>query len=110
MFKRLAALAALVVLCARCAAVSLKSRQNYVKYRADLTPAIERAILAGEVAIGMTEDDVWASIGRPDRVNRSTYEFGTRVQFCYDNIGSRFNFNKYRYVYFENDKVTSWSQ
>ena len=92
------------------AATTLASRKRYIENSPPLSHEIEAAILAGEVCMNMTEMDVEASIGRPDHVNRDTFKFGTRTHFCYDSIGSNFNFNQYRYVYFENGKVTSWSQ
>ena len=76
---------------------TLTSRKHYVE-NAALAPEIERAILAGEVCMKMTEDDVIASIGRPDHINRDTYQFGTKTQFVYDTYGSRFNINQYRDV------------
>jgi outer membrane protein assembly factor BamE (lipoprotein component of BamABCDE complex) len=98
------------LLAACLAGTTLRSRQKYVASHAEMSREIQNAILAGEICMGMTEDQVVAAMGMPNHVNRSTYEFGTRVQFAYDAIGSNFNFNKYSYVYFENGKVTSWSQ
>lgn len=114
MIRRLAALAALVVafgLAAGClAGTTLRSREKYIAAHPETTNAVRTAILNGEVIIGMTEQEVSVSIGMPDHVNRSTYSWGTTAQFCYDEVGANFNFNRYRYVYFENGKVTSWDQ
>ncbi len=110
MSKRFAALAAVMVFCAACAAVSQKAKARYIGHHPEMSEQVKAAILGGYLIMGMTEGQVTASIGMPDRVNEDTYEFGTRTQYCYENIGTRFNFNRYRYVYFENGKVTSWSQ
>ena len=114
MFKRLAAIAALALSCgliAGClAGTTLRSREQYVATHHPMTQEVRAAILAGTLVMGMTEEEVVASIGQPNDINRSTYAHGTTAQFCYDEIGFNFNFNRYRYVYFENYKVTSWDQ
>ncbi len=114
MLKKIAALAALLVvfgLEAGCiAGTTLGSRQKYVASNPGLDPQIKAAIIEGTLCMGMSERDVVASIGYPDRVNRDTYQYGTRAQFCYNEIGGNFNFNRFRYVYFENGRVTSWSE
>jgi hypothetical protein len=46
------------------------------------------------VRIGMSQEDVLSSSwGRPERVNRTTYSFGTHEQWVYGNS---------QYLYFEN--------
>lgn len=113
MKKHIAAIAALVIVCnlAACmAGTTLRSRQRYVANHHNLTPDVRQAILGGTIIMDMTEDQVAASLGPPNHVNRSTYSWGTTTQFCYDEIGFNFNFNRYRYVYFENGRVTSWQQ
>jgi hypothetical protein len=52
------------------------------------------------VAIGMTKEQVIAALGRPYNFNRSTYSFGVHEQWVYGEYGSK-------YVYFEDDIVTS---
>lgn len=80
---------------------SLKWREAYVKASPWLTPAVERAILNGDVIIGMTMDEVVGSRGRPQQVNRTVTAYGTSTQW----VMRGFN---YRYIYFENGKVTAW--
>ena len=109
--KRSLFLAVIPILMAACmAGTTLGSRQKYVAQHPGLAKEVYNAILAGEICMGMTRDQVVASLGYPDRVHEDTYQSGTRTQFCYDQIGANFNFNRYHYVYFENDRVTSWSQ
>ena len=51
------------------------------------------------VSIGMTKQEVLDSNwGEPERINKSTYSWGTKEQWVYPN---------YNYLYFENDKLTS---
>lgn len=110
MFRRFAAAAAAVLIFAACAAVSQKAKARYIGHHPEMSAEVKAAILGGYIIMGMNEGQVTASIGMPNHVNRDTYDFGTRTQYCYDEIGFNFNFNHYRYVYFENGKVTSWSQ
>lgn len=52
-----------------------------------------------EPQIGMTADEVRQSIwGEPDDINKSTYSWGVKEQWCYSD---------YRYIYFEDGIVTS---
>jgi len=85
------------------------NRRDYVAAHPELTPEIKAAIMNREVVMGMTELDVVASIGSPRKINRDTYAFGERAQFVYEDY-SRYIRPKYTYVYFENRRVTSWSQ
>ena len=52
--------------------------------------------------IGMTKEQVEKGAwGKPNRINKTTYEWGTTEQWCYSNS---------RYVYFKNGKVTAISE
>ncbi len=115
MQRGIAALAVLILLFGlACAAggalyVSDASRAKFLRENPGTTDEVRRAILAGELLVGMNESEVVAAIGRPDKINRSTYSFGTTAQLCYDSYGP-FARAKYSYVYFENGRVTSWQQ
>ncbi len=60
----------------------------------------KEAIAHGLVYIGMTVRALEASLGRPDRINTSTGEWGTRKQYVYGDYGP--------YVYVEDGAVTSY--
>jgi hypothetical protein len=60
-------------------------------------------ILRREIRIGMTDDMIIIIKGKPREINRSVYSFGTKEQWIYGNIEER------EYYYFENGKLTSWS-
>lgn len=62
------------------------------------------AILKGEVAIGMTENEVVRSWGKPDRVNRTISRRGSNEQWVYDRGG-----HKSQYIYLDNGIVSSLS-
>lgn len=50
-------------------------------------------------SIGMTKSEILKSTwGKPKDINRTTTKYGTHEQWCYNN---------YKYIYFENDIVTS---
>ena len=52
-----------------------------------------------EPRIGMTAEDVRKSTwGEPKNINKTTYTWGTKEQWCYSG---------YRYIYFENGIVTA---
>lgn len=82
---------------------SLETRKEYVQTH-DRPPAIESAIIDGEIRVGMTKEDVRAAWGDPRSINRSYYEgTGAETQWCYGR-GSGL-----QCVYFENGYVTGWN-
>ncbi len=60
--------------------------------------SIANRIFAKSIWAGMTTEMARLSIGRPERINRSTGSWGVNEQWVY----------RSRYLYFENDKLTSW--
>ena len=82
-------------------------RQNYLNTHPTISTAWRRAILSGNILIGMTEEAVMASLGHPDKINLSD----ERHRSAWIYTSSRRSFNarvKYGYVYFKNHRVTSW--
>lgn len=72
----------------------------YFKYPATKwSKRVLKAIKEGNVLIGMTKDQVRASIGLPSDINRSGGTWGLHEQWVY---GSSL------YIYFENGRVSSW--
>jgi len=57
----------------------------------------KKLILEGSICIGMTKDEVKASWGEPDDINRFIYEWGTKEQWIYGDT----------YLYFEGNKLTA---
>ena len=78
----------------------LKPKQEYIR-KHGITKDIADLILEGSVAIGMTREDVRASVGDPKNINKTVYALGDREQWVYSD-----NF----YLYFDNGKVTSWQE
>jgi len=55
-------------------------------------------IFEGKICLGMTKKMVMDSMGEPDKVNRSVGSWGVHEQWIYNEM----------YLYFENNKLTSW--
>ena len=64
-----------------------------------LQPQIRNLILEGKVVMGMTAEQVRASLGEPREVNRTVHRYGTHEQWVYGNRD---------YLYFENDILDGW--
>lgn len=91
-------------------------RQNYIKTHPGISSQVKDAILNGDILIGMNQNQVAASRGRPYKINRSTGSYGIHEQWVmvttYGGITRTSGLDKkaltYAYIYFENGKVTSW--
>lgn len=74
-----------------------KEIENYNNYIAE-----QEKIKNTPPQIGMTKEQVEnGAWGKPNRINKTTYEWGTTEQWCYSNG---------RYVYFKNGNVTAISE
>ncbi|NGO40424.1 hypothetical protein G4L39_13635 [Limisphaera ngatamarikiensis] len=73
-------------------------RHLYVKAHPELSERIKSAVLEGSIIIGMSSDDVRASWGDPDKVNRTVGTFGVHEQWIYGDT----------YLYFEDGVLKSW--
>ncbi|MHC4204392.1 MAG: hypothetical protein ACYSTT_07050 [Planctomycetota bacterium] len=74
-----------------------RRRQAYLYSHPDSKYYVRIAIMYGEILIGMTQEQVKASRGRPQRVKRNVYSFGVYEQWIYDSW----------YLNFENGILTS---
>ncbi|HKJ33083.1 MAG TPA: hypothetical protein VKA34_14700 [Balneolales bacterium] len=61
-------------------------------------------IIAHEIWIGMTYVMAKESIGSPDKINRTTSSGEVNEQWIYPFA----KYGKYKYLYFDNGKLTSW--
>lgn len=79
-------------------------RQQYINANPELSAKTVELILAGQIALGMTSEEVEASWGHPYPVNRSVGSWGTHEQWV-------FRVSRYttHYLYFEGGILTSWS-
>lgn len=69
--------------CSDFAARNEQRRQSYTETHADLEHAVRYAIFNGRIITGMTQEQVTASWGRPQRVNKRAYSFGVYEQWIY---------------------------
>jgi hypothetical protein len=84
--------------CFDSAAQNMQRRQSYAQSHPDLEQAIRSAIFNRRIIIGMTQEQVTASWGRPQRIKRYVYSFGVYQQWIY---GSQ-------YLNFKNGVLTSY--
>jgi len=90
-----------------------KQRKNYVdEWTQILSQKMKKAILDGDVLIGMNSEQVIASRGNPHAINKTTTESGIHeqwVMYAFSDSGLwDLKGKEYGYIYLENGKVTSW--
>jgi len=81
--------------------INERRRQWFVEINPQLPNKIKKSILAGEVFIGMTAEQVrasWGSLAR-DQINRNVGNWGVHEQWVYEDLGT--------YLYFENGILTN---
>ena len=81
-----------------------QTRQDYVNAHQELDASIKARILEGNVTLGMTQEQVIASWGKPHDINRSAGEWGVHEQWVYGRNAK----GNITYLYFENGRLTSW--
>jgi hypothetical protein len=65
------------------AAQNVQRRQTYAESHPNLEQAVRNAIFNRRIITGMTQEQVTASWGRPERVRRNVYSFGVYEQWIY---------------------------
>lgn len=78
-----------------------KTKQALLKIELDRRASIRAGIHAGEPVISMTETDLYAALGNPNRINNGNYHGSIQNQLIYERP------NRTWYVYTENGIVTS---
>jgi len=74
-------------------------REWYCRTHTDLSPQTAKAIICGELLIGMTPEQVRASWGQPTKVNQTMTSEGLREQWVYAST---------RYAYFREGVLAAW--
>lgn len=69
-----------------------------------------RDILNRIIWTGMTKEQAVLSWGRPSSINSSGGIYGSYEQWVYKKYYGRMLGSTYKYLYFENGKLTSWQQ
>lgn len=83
----------------RCRKATAAKIHRMVERHASWANSVIAQVVCGAVSVGMTAEQVRASWGNPDDINRSTSSFGTHEQWVYDRLDS--------YVYLEDGVVTA---
>jgi len=78
-------------------------RQEIIRRHPEWPEDIKRVVLEGNIQIGMTKEQLLASWGDPDNINRSVGSWGVHEQWIY-----AASYYKQIYVYVENGILTSW--
>lgn len=79
-------------------------RKKYINDHPRIPIKIKNAILKGEITIGMTDEQVLVSWGRPYEKNRNVSQQGIFEQWKFGSISRR----SLCYLYFQNGKLVSW--
>lgn len=77
-------------------------REAFVAAHTDLNEETRKAILAGKVFVGMTEEQALASWGAPSKKNRTILASGVREQWVYS-----YGYQSLGYLYVENGKLAA---
>jgi hypothetical protein len=86
----------------------IRRREQYVASHPNLPKRHKLAIVAGEILLGMTSEQVRLSWGLDDfdaeqpRINRTVTRFGSRAQWVFGDFDDRL------YLYFDDDILTAW--
>lgn len=80
-------------------AEAIKPFKKYVEDHS--TEKVKKLVEEGKIALGMNKQEVIASIGRPNDINKTVGIWGVHEQWIY---GDR------RYLYFENGILTAWQE
>ncbi|MCF7803442.1 MAG: SH3 domain-containing protein [Candidatus Marinimicrobia bacterium] len=85
------------------ASVELERRREYLETNPDLPNVIKSAIQSGSFRIGMNKEQVLASLGKPDRVEKGR-DVDSSEKWIYKNNGTITTLN------FSSDYLSSWSR
>ena len=85
-----------------------RRRQWYVDNRPQLLDRVRDCIRDGKIRMGMAAEEVQASWGWPQEVNRTVHQYGTSSQWVYRPPYNPYISYKSRYLYFENGILRSW--
>ena len=84
-------------------------RKKYVASHSMLKSQVKKAILSGDVLIGMNSEQVIASRGYPRKINKTTTRGKVREQWVMAESSTLVSKGEeYGYIYLVNDKVISW--
>lgn len=83
-----------------------KERRDYIEANPHLAPRIKEAILLGSIVVGMSEEDVRISWGKPSRVNISEGVGAQIITWVYVRDRRRYRSD---HLYFNNGVLVRWN-
>jgi len=83
-------------------------RQELISRHPEWTTEMKTLVEEGKINIGMTEEQVLASWGRPKKINKNVGTWGVFEQWEYEAPSP--SYSVIYYVYFENGVVASWQK
>lgn len=83
-------------------------RQEVVNQHPEWPEQVQADVLAGTVRIGMTQEQVLASLGNPYDVNRTVGSWGVHEQWIYGYYQQDYAFTPSLYLYIEDGILTSF--
>lgn len=89
---------------AKTSMINNKRREQYIKQHLELSEHMKTWIAKGWVELGMTKEQVVASVGRTSHTNRNVGSWGVHEQWVYEH-----GIRRSDYLYFENGILTSYS-
>lgn len=87
--------------------ISLKRRNWYVENNPNISDEVMSLILAGKWKLGMTKNELLASIGIPEKINRTNNSGGTFERWIYE-YDIRVPRTSTTCFYFDNGILSSW--
>ena len=78
-------------------------RLQYVIDHPELPSGVKNAIADGKIYIGMKEEHLLASWGKPRDINKSVGSWGVHKQYVYG-----YDVSSFQYVYVEDGEIVSW--
>ncbi|MDD5005824.1 MAG: hypothetical protein PHS93_04900 [Candidatus Omnitrophica bacterium] len=83
-------------------------REEMIKRHPEWTPAMKALVEEGRIAIGMLEEQVLSSWGKPKNINKNAGPQGVFEQWLYG--GGHISYDTTYYVYLQNGVVVSWQK
>ena len=84
-------------------------RNKYLKSHPNFSWEVKNDIREGKVSIGMTKEQVRASWGAPDDINKTITEHSYQEQWVYNELRNGISFPE-RYVYFDRSGIVTTIQ
>lgn len=109
----LSALLIFLFINAGCESISKSRRMKYVSYHPELSTEQKSLLLKGKLWVGMTKDEVTASLGNPDNIQND--KLGENEVWSYQYKGQYTNyfpydFNKVLSLQFLEGRLANWRE